>query len=72
MWQKCMKMNLKETKRIKILIKQTIFFHLRNKIRFSQLKESIKTSNKILKSKITGKQKVCWIKMEFKVMELLL
>jgi hypothetical protein len=54
-----MKMNLKETKRIKILIKQTIFIHLRNKIRFSQLKEAIKTSNKILKSKITGKQKVC-------------
>ena len=54
-----MKMNLKETKRIKILIKQTIFFRLRNKIRFSQLKEAIKTSNKILKSKITGKQNVC-------------
>ena len=61
-------MNLKEIKKIQIQIKQ-IFFHHQNKIRSRQLKEAIKIHNKILKSKIIGKQKVCWIKMEYKIME---
>jgi hypothetical protein len=51
-------MNLKEIKKIQIQIKQ-IFFHHQNKIRSRQLKEAIKIHNKILKSKIIGKQKVC-------------
>ena len=54
-----MKMNPKETRKIKIKIKQIICSHLQNKIRSNQPKEAIKTNNRIPKNKITGKQKVC-------------
>jgi hypothetical protein len=57
MLQKFMKMNLNVTKKIQILIKLTIFSLLQNKI--SQHKEAIKISSKILRSKITGRRKVC-------------
>lgn len=57
MLQKFMKMNLNVTKKIQILIKLTIFSLPQNKI--SQHKEAIKISSKILRSKITGRRKVC-------------
>lgn len=54
-----MKMNHKEIKKIQIQINKIIYFHLKNKIKFKQLKEAIKINNKIPKNKIIGKQKVC-------------
>lgn len=57
MLQKFMKMNLNVTKKIQILIKQTIFSLLQNKI--SQHKEAIKISSKICRNKITGRRKAC-------------